>query len=236
MCYPEEAIMRGDDVQQQAMFSYLSLEARVPQDHPLRPIRQMVNQALAELSGEFQAIKEGHGDVVYGSRFASRTMRRVFNYHHALGNKFLTRLSNITTGLDLTDVETCYKAFRADVLKTIPLRSNRFGIEPEITAKIAKRNCVVFEVPISYAGRNYSEGKKIGWKDGYSAIYTILKYWFVDDCFDEHYAQAILHNLAHARRFNKWMVKGIEPYLGDRILEVGSGIGNISWLLPKKEG
>lgn len=182
-----------------------------------------------------QAIKEGHADVVYGSRFASRTMRRVFNYHHALGNKFLTHLSNLTTGLDLTDMETCYKAFRADVLKTIPLRSNRFGIEPEITAKIAKRNCTVFEVPITYAGRSYSEGKKIGWKDGASAIYTILKYWFIDDCFDEHYAQAILHNLAHARRFNKWMVKGIEPYLGDRILEVGSGIGNISRLLPKKE-
>ncbi len=101
-----------------------------------------------------QAMRDGHADVVYGSRFAARTMRRVFNYHHALGNKFLTHLSNMTTGLDLTDMETCYKAFRADVLKTIPLRSNRFGIEPEITAKIAKRNCTVFEVPISYSGRS----------------------------------------------------------------------------------
>ena len=213
-----------------------------------------IRRAIQEMTGEYaifqdadleydpkdynlilQAIREGHADVVYGSRFAARTMRRVFNYHHALGNKFLTHLSNTTTGLDLTDMETCYKAFRADVLKTIPLRSNRFGIEPEITAKIAKRNCVVFEVPISYAGRSYGEGKKIGWKDGFSAIYTILKYWFIDDCFDQQYAQAILYNLAHARRFNKWMVKCIEPYLGDRILEVGSGIGNISRLLPKKE-
>lgn len=182
-----------------------------------------------------QALKEGHADVVYGSRFATRTMRRVFNYHHAMGNKFLTHLSNLTTGLDLTDMETCYKAFRADVLKTIPLRSNRFGIEPEITAKIAKRNCVVFEVPISYAGRSYSEGKKIGWKDGVSALYTIFKYWLIDDCFDQQYAHAILHNLAHARRFNKWVVNDIEPYLGDRILEVGAGIGNVSRLLPKKE-
>ena len=182
-----------------------------------------------------QPLKEGHADVVYGSRFVSRTMRRVFNYHHALGNKFLTHLSNITSGLDLTDMETCYKAFRADVLKTIPLRSNRFGIEPEITAKIAKRNCVVFEVPISYSGRSYSEGKKIGWKDGVSALYTIFKYWLIDDCFDQQYAHAILHNLAHARRFNKWMVKDLEPYLGDRILEVGAGIGNVSRLLPKKE-
>jgi len=182
-----------------------------------------------------KAMKEGHADVVYGSRFATRTMRRVFNYHHALGNKFLTHLSNMTTGLDLTDMETCYKAFRSDILKTIPLRSNRFGIEPEITAKVAKRSCTVFEVPISYAGRSYSEGKKIGWKDGVAAIYTILKYWLIDDCFDQHYAHAILHNLSQARRFNKWMVKSIEPFLGDRILEVGSGIGNISRLLPKRE-
>ncbi|MDP3183100.1 MAG: glycosyltransferase [Desulfobaccales bacterium] len=213
-----------------------------------------IRRAIQEMTGEYaifqdadleydpndynimlQAMKEGHADVVYGSRFATRTMRRVFNYHHALGNKFLTHLSNMTTGLDLTDMETCYKAFRADVLKTIPIRANRFGIEPEITAKVAKRSCTVFEVPISYAGRSYSEGKKIGWKDGVAAIYTILKYWLIDDCFDQQYAQAILNNLAHARRFNKWMVKCIEPYLGDRILEVGSGIGNISRLLPKKE-
>lgn len=213
-----------------------------------------IRRAIQEMTGEYaifqdadleydpndynlmlQAMKEGHADVVYGSRFATRTMRRVFNYHHALGNKFLTHLSNMTTGLDLTDMETCYKAFRADVLKTIPIRANRFGIEPEITAKVAKRSCTVFEVPISYAGRSYSEGKKIGWKDGVAAIYTILKYWLIDDCFDQQYAAAILHNLAHARRFNKWMVKCMEPYLGDRILEVGSGIGNISRLLPKKE-
>jgi glycosyltransferase involved in cell wall biosynthesis len=182
-----------------------------------------------------RALKEGHADVVYGSRFAPRHMRRVFNYHHALGNKFLTHLSNLTTGLDLTDMETCYKAFRSDVLKTIPLRSNRFGIEPEITAKIAKRSCTVFEVPISYAGRGYNEGKKIGWKDGVAAIFTILKYWVLDDCFNKQYAQAILQNLSHARRFNKWMIKTIEPYMGNAILEVGSGIGNISRLLPKKE-
>lgn len=182
-----------------------------------------------------QAMKEGHADVVYGSRFATRTMRRVFNYHHALGNKFLTHLSNMTTGLDLTDMETCYKAFRADILKTIPIRANRFGIEPEITAKVAKRSCTVFEVPISYAGRSYSEGKKIGWKDGVAALYTILKYWLIDDCFDQLYAHAILHNLSQARRFNKWMVRCIEPFLGDRILEVGSGIGSISRLLPKRE-
>lgn len=120
-------------------------------------------------------------DVVYGSRFATRTVRRILNYHHELGNKFLTFMSNWFTGLNLTDMETCYKLFRADLLRSIPIRSNRFGIEPEITAKIAQRNCVIYEVPIRYHGRGYHEGKKIGWKDGVSAIYTILKYAWRND-------------------------------------------------------
>ncbi len=182
-----------------------------------------------------QPILEHNADVVYGSRFATRTMRRVLNYHHALGNKFLTNLSNWFSGLNLTDMETCYKCFRADVLKTIPLRSNRFGIEPEITAKIAKRNCVVYEVPISYHGRGYEEGKKIGWKDGVSAVFTILKYWLIDDCIAEDTGHEILADLSRARRFNRWMVSVLEPYFGRRILEIGSGIGNISRHLPRRE-
>ena len=232
--------------------------------HPdvIRAFRQEPNQgkgaairrAVEEMRGEYaifqdadleydpqeyplvlQPLVEGIADAVYGSRFAPRHMRRVFNYHHALGNRFLTSLSNMTTGLDLTDMETCYKAFKADVLKTIPLRSNRFGIEPEITAKIAKRGCAVYEVPISYRGRDYTEGKKIGWKDGFSAIWTIFKYWVMDDCFNEQYGHSILHSLSHARRFNRWMVKVITRHMGQRILEVGSGIGSISRLLPKRE-
>lgn len=213
-----------------------------------------IRRAVAEMTGEYaifqdadmeydpsdyalvlEPLLEGHADVVYGSRFAPRKMRRVMFYHHALGNKFLTHLSNFTTGLDLTDMETCYKAFRADTLKTIPIRSNRFGIEPEITAKVAKRGCAVYEVPISYRGRTYMEGKKITWRDGMAAIYTILKYWLIDDCYDERIAQAYLHSLSHARRMNRWMVKSISPYLGMRILEVGAGIGNISRQLPKND-
>ena len=124
---------------------------------------------------------EGLADVVYGSRFATRTMRRTVHYHHKLGNLFLTHLSNLMTGFDLTDMETCYKAFRVDLLKTIPLRSKRFGIEPEITAKLSRRKAVIYEVPISYHGRAYEKGKKIGWRDGVSAVFTILKYAVIND-------------------------------------------------------
>lgn len=126
-------------------------------------------------------ILQGDADVVYGSRFKiQRNGQRLYS-KHALGNRFLTFLSNRFTNLNLTDMETCYKAFRLRCLKTIPLRSNRFGIEPEITAKIAKRKLRFHEVPISYHARTYAEGKKIKWKDGVAAIYVILKYWLVDD-------------------------------------------------------
>src|SRR5579883_1085717 len=111
-----------------------------------------------------QPILDGDADVVYGSRFAGFP-RRVLYYWHSLGNRFLTTLSNMATNLNLTDMETCYKVFKTDILQLIPIRSDRFGFEPEITAKIARLGCRVYEVPISYRGRSYAEGKKIGWKD-----------------------------------------------------------------------
>ena len=126
-------------------------------------------------------ILQGGADVVYGSRFMIKKGRRDLYSKHVLGNRFLTFLSNRFTNLNLTDMETCYKAFRLQPLKTIPLRSDRFGIEPEITAKIAKRKLRFHEVPISYHARTYAEGKKIKWKDGIVAICVILKYWIVDD-------------------------------------------------------
>ena len=126
-------------------------------------------------------ILQGDADVVYGSRFIIKKEGRDLYSKHALGNRFLTFLSNRFANLNLTDMETCYKAFRLQALKTMPLRSNRFGIEPEITAKIAKRKLRFHEVPISYHARTYAEGKKIKWKDGIVAIYVILKYWLVDD-------------------------------------------------------
>lgn len=125
-------------------------------------------------------ILEGKADVVFGSRFLGGGAHRVHLFWHRVANAGLTMLSNMMTNLNLTDMEVCYKVFRAEVIKDIKLKSNRFDFEPEITAKVAKRGCRVYEVPISYAGRDYSEGKKIGWKDGVAALWTIFKYRFTD--------------------------------------------------------
>jgi glycosyltransferase involved in cell wall biosynthesis len=133
----------------------------------------------AEYHELIRPILANKADVVYGSRFLSGP-HRVLLFWHSVGNKILTTLSNMLTDLNLTDMETCYKVFRADVLKKIRLRENRFGFEPEFTAKIARARCRIYEIPISYSGRDYSEGKKIGWKDGVAAIYFILKYRFRD--------------------------------------------------------
>jgi glycosyltransferase involved in cell wall biosynthesis len=122
-------------------------------------------------------IIDGFADVVYGSRFIGGTPHRILFFWHSLGNNFLTFLSNIFTNLNLTDMETCYKMFNAKILKDLDLKENRFGFEPEVTAKISRvKNVRIYEVGISYYGRTYEEGKKIGWKDGVRAIYCILKY------------------------------------------------------------
>ena len=127
-----------------------------------------------------QPILGGHADVVFGSRFLGGGPHRVVYFWHYLGNKLLTTLSNMTTNLNLTDMEVCYKVFKREVIQSIPLKENRFGFEVEITAKVARRKLKVYEVPISYYGRDYSEGKKIGWKDGFSALRCIVKYMFAD--------------------------------------------------------
>lgn len=124
-------------------------------------------------------ILAGKADVVYGSRFQGGA-HRVLYFWHSVGNRFLTMLSNMFTDLNLTDMETCYKVFRREVIQNIPLRQDRFGFEPEVTAKIARRGWRIYEVPISYSGRSYAEGKKIGWKDGVQAIWCILRYAFGD--------------------------------------------------------
>jgi glycosyltransferase involved in cell wall biosynthesis len=123
-----------------------------------------------------EPILTGQADAVFGSRFMGGRPHRVLYFWHMVGNRFLTLLSNMFTNLNLTDVETCYKAFRAEVIKNLDLREDRFGFEPEVTAKLAKARCRIYEVGISYNGRTYSEGKKVNWKDGFHAIYAILRY------------------------------------------------------------
>jgi glycosyltransferase involved in cell wall biosynthesis len=129
-----------------------------------------------EIPKVIQPILEGKADVVYGSRFLGGTPHRVMYYWHMVGNRFLTTLSNMCTDINLTDMETCYKAFRKEIIRSIEIEEDRFGFEPEITAKVAKMRCRIYEVGISYYGRTYKEGKKIGWKDGFAAIKCILKY------------------------------------------------------------
>lgn len=131
-----------------------------------------------ELPGLIQPIVDGKADVVFGSRFAGGGPRRVVFYWHMLGNKFLTMLSNMMTNINLTDMECCYKVFRREVLRQIQIEENRFGVEPELTAKVSRLGVRIYEVGISYYGRTYEEGKKIGWKDGLRALYVILKYGF----------------------------------------------------------
>jgi len=127
-----------------------------------------------------EPILSGQADVVYGTRFYGGGPHRVLFFWHYLGNQILTLVSNVLTNLNLTDMEVGYKVFKSEVLKNINLKSDRFGFEPEITMKVAKKNCRVYEVPISYHGRTYAEGKKITWKDGIATFYTLIRYWLWD--------------------------------------------------------
>jgi glycosyltransferase involved in cell wall biosynthesis len=181
-----------------------------------------------------QPILDGKADVVYGSRFTG-SPRRVLLFWHALGNHLLTFLSNMFTNLNLTDMETCYKACRAEVVKNMPLRSQRFGIEPELTAKFARLRARIYEVPISYAGRSYLEGKKIGWKDGVAAIWTIIKYALVDDTENSDPAYKTLQRMEALHRYNAWLWAKVAPYVGTRVLEVGAGTGTMTKQLASRE-
>ena len=168
-------------------------------------------------------------DAVFGSRFLSSDFRRVLLFRHSLGNRLITLLTNIVTDLNLSDIETCYKMVRADIFKGIPWESDRFGIEPEITVKLAKRKARIFEVPIRYSGRTYAEGKKITWKDGVRALGALVKYGISDKIYvADAYGSEILARLNRAPRFTRWMADTIRPYVGERVLEIGAGIGNLT--------
>ena len=166
---------------------------------------------------------------MFGSRFLSSDFRRVLLFRHSLGNRLITLLTNIVTDLNLSDIETCYKMVRADIFKSIPWESDRFGIEPEITVKLAKRKARIFEVPIRYSGRTYAEGKKITWKDGVRALGALVKYGISDKIYvADAYGSEILARLNRAPRFTSWMADTIRPYVGERVLEIGAGIGNLT--------
>ncbi len=188
----------------------------------------------ADYAKLIEPIVDGHADVVFGSRFEGHP-RRVMMYWHTLGNQFLTWLSNVTTNLNLTDMETGYKAFRREIIQSIQIRSKRFGFEPEVTAKIAQRGYRIYEVPISYHGRDYWEGKKVNWKDGFSAIWTIFKYGLFVKGDSEAGGYVTLERMGRLSQYNGWIWDSIEPYVGDRVLEVGAGIGNMTRVLYGRE-
>jgi glycosyltransferase involved in cell wall biosynthesis len=176
-------------------------------------------------------------DAVFGSRFAGSEVRRAMLYRHELGNRLLTFLTNLVTNVNLTDMETCYKAVRTQLLKSIPLYSSDFRIEPELTIKLAKREARIYEVPISYSGRTYAEGKKINWRDGFRALFAIARFAFSDSIYiRDGYGSQILARLSRAPRFNRWMADVVRPFCGNHILEIGSGVGNLSrQLIPRRQ-
>jgi glycosyltransferase involved in cell wall biosynthesis len=235
---------------------------RVAERHPgvIRLLKTDRNQgkgaalrrAIAEASGEFSIVQDadleydpreyerilaplldGRADVVYGSRFMVAAERRVLYFWHSLANHLLTGMCNIFADLNLTDMETCYKAFRTLLLKSIPIASQRFGFEPEITIKLAKRQARIYEVPISYNGRTYEEGKKIGLRDAFDAFRVILRSSLSSDLYADR-DKATLDAFSIAPNFNCWIADTIKPYLGRHILEIGAGIGNLSRVLVAK--
>ena len=182
----------------------------------------------AEYPRLLRPLLDGHADAVFGSRYMSGEQSRVLPFWHSMINKGLTIVSNMFCNLNLTDMETCYKVFRTDLLKSIPIRSDRFGFEPEIVMKSAKRKLRIYEVPISYHGRTYEEGKKIGWKDGLKAFGVILKFWLIDDLYAAPYGRDVLNNLSGTPAYIGWLSRKLRPHLGDTVLEIGAGIGTIS--------
>lgn len=188
----------------------------------------------ADYAALLEPILAGKADATFGSRFAGHS-RRVLFFWHTLVNKVLTTACNMLSDLNLTDMETCYKMIRSDVLKTLRLSSNTFTLEPELTLRLSQWGARIFEVPISYDGRTYAEGKKIGAIDGVKAIGQMLRCKFWDTQFTEHSGFYILSSVARAKGYNRWILDQVDRFMGGRVLEAGSGIGNLSSMILKRE-
>ncbi len=179
-------------------------------------------------------ILEGKADAVFGSRFAG-TPRRVLFFWHSLANKILTLVSNMVNDLNLTDMESGYKIVRSSILKRLRLSAETFTFEPELTCRLAQWGARIYEVPISYVGRTYEEGKKIRALDGVKAIWQIIRCKFFDPQFTDHAGFYTLKSMSRSKKYNRWTLDLVKPYLGRRVLEAGSGIGNISAMLVQRE-
>lgn len=180
-------------------------------------------------------VQKGIADAVFGSRFLTREYRRAMFFWHTTANKMLTQASNVLNDLNLTDMETCYKMVRGEILKSLHLRSDGFDLEPELTAKLARWGARIYEVPISYQGRSYAEGKKIGASDAAVALFAMLRYRYFDQNYTSHDGFMILQAMRRARKFNRWLMSQFDEYLGDEVLEAGCGIGNLTELLLNKK-
>jgi glycosyltransferase involved in cell wall biosynthesis len=189
----------------------------------------------AEYVKLLRPLLDGRADAVFGSRYLAGEQSRVLPFWHSVINKGLTLISNMFSNLNVTDMETCYKVFRTDLLKSIPIRSNRFGFEPEITMKASKRKLRVYEVPISYHGRTYEEGKKIGWKDGVKALGVILHFWLIDDLYNPTYGRGLLNSLTGTPQYLSWVTRVLRPNVGDTVLEIGAGLGNLTGRLMARK-
>ncbi|QDU59244.1 Undecaprenyl-phosphate mannosyltransferase [Planctomycetes bacterium Pan216] len=188
----------------------------------------------AEYPRLLEPILDGRADAVFGSRFAGHP-RRVLYFWHTMANKVLTLLSNMVNDLNLTDMETCYKVVKADILKQLRLRSHTFTFEPELTCRLSQWGARIYEVPISYAGRSYEEGKKIGPIDGVKALWEIVRCKYLDPQFTTHSGFYILTSVKRANGYNRWILDKLKSFFGQRVLEAGAGVGNLSTLLLKHE-
>lgn len=188
----------------------------------------------ADLPRLLLPVVEGRADAVFGSRFAGST-RQCSSYWHSQINRWLTFASNLLTDTNLTDMETGYKVVRGDILKQLRLRSHTFTLEPELACRLAQWGARIYEAPISYQGRSFEEGKKIRPRDGIKALLTMLRCRFFDTHFTTHTGLYVLRSMRRATRYNRFLLELAQPYLGDRLLEAGAGIGNLSSLLLNRQ-